>query len=304
MPSEYHEKMDIDTAIRCIRQDFPCLTIARIATLGEGLGNVAFEVNGTYVFRFPKAQVDMVDLQRELLVLPVVRTHSTLRVPQPEFVPKDRSYVGYRKLPGRILMNAAEDISARGRAVIGRQLGAFLSSIHQIPAGALDSSAVRRESLCLEDCLASARDDYAKARTGIPTQYVPAVERFLDTPPRAETWSGDSVFSHNDLGSEHILLQNGVVSGIIDWADTAFTDPAYDFGLLYRDLGPAALEASLEGYTRVHSGEKRQIRRHAHFYGRWRVLENIAYGLEPQHSAYLSAAMRALTWLFPEPSAS
>jgi len=65
------------------------------------------------------------------------------------------------------------------------------------------------------------------------------------------------------------------LSGIIDWADTTFTDPAYDFGLLYRDLGPAVLEASLEGYTRVHSGEKRQIRRHAYFYGRCRVLENV-----------------------------
>ena len=83
--------MNIDTVTRRIREDFPCLSITHIVRLGEGLGNVAFEVNDMYVFRFPKAHVNTVDLQRELLILPVVQTHSTLRVPQPDFVPADRA---------------------------------------------------------------------------------------------------------------------------------------------------------------------------------------------------------------------
>ena len=33
------------------------------------------------------------------------------------------------------------------------------------------------------------------------------------------------------------------VTGVLDWGDAAITDPAYDIGLLYRDLGPAALDA-------------------------------------------------------------
>jgi aminoglycoside phosphotransferase (APT) family kinase protein len=291
--------MDDETAARRIRQDFPCLNIARTVPLGEGLGNVAFEVNDTYVFRFPKTPVDIADLQRELAILPVVFRHSTLPVPRPEFVPPDRSYVGYRTVPGRILMDVAEEISVSARAAMGTQLGAFLSGIHGIEMMALDPASVKHESLCLEDCLASARDDYAKAQPGIPARHVAAVERFLDSCPAAESRDGAAVFSHNDQGSEHILVLNGAVAGIIDWGDTAFTDPAYDFGLLYRDLGPAVLEAALERYSRVPSGEKDRIRRRARFYGRWRVLENIAYGLEPQHSAYLAAAMRSLTWLFP-----
>ena len=293
------DEMDTDTAARQIRQDFPCLTIARILPLGEGLGNIAFEVNDTYVFRFPKTHVNIIDLRRELLILPVVGIHSTLPVPQPEFLPPDHSYVGYRKLPGRILMHAAEEFSVSACAAVGTRLGTFLSSIHGIPVAAFDSLAVKHESLCLTDCLVCAREDYAKARKAIPTHYRTLVERFLDASPPATVWNGDLVFSHNDLGSEHILIQNGVVSGIIDWGDTAFTDPAYDFGLLYRDLGPAVLDASLKDYSRVQPNEKDQIRRRAHFYGRWRLLENIAYGLQPQHSAYFDAAMRSLTWLFP-----
>jgi aminoglycoside phosphotransferase (APT) family kinase protein len=43
------------------------------------------------------------------------------------------------------------------------------------------------------------------------------------------------VFSHNDLGIEHVLIDPGTwtVTGIIDWSDAAIVDPAIDFGLLY-----------------------------------------------------------------------
>ena len=117
--------MEMDAAARRIEQDFAGFTIARIVRLGEGLGNVAFEVNDTYVFRFPKADVNVRDLQRELLILPVVGTQSTLPVPQPHFVPPDRSYVGYRKLSGRILMNAADEVPA---SPVGGQLGVWKTS--------------------------------------------------------------------------------------------------------------------------------------------------------------------------------
>ena len=88
-------------------------------------------------------------------------------------------------------MNAAEEIPASVCAAVGSQLGAFLSGIHGIPVAEFDSSAVKHESLCLEDCLASARDDYAQARAGIPTQYAPRVQRFLDASPPSDglEWS-------------------------------------------------------------------------------------------------------------------
>ena len=65
---------------------------------------------------------------------------------------------------------------------------------------------------------------------------------FVGTQPVARL-----VFSHSDLGIEHILIdpRTGTVTGIIDWSDAAMVDPAYDVGLLYRDLGPAALDAIL-----------------------------------------------------------
>ena len=82
----------------------------------------------------------------------------------------------------------------------------------------------------------------------MPVAYRRPVEAFLEAPPPAGRWA--PVFSHNDLGIEHVLVDPGTwtVTGVIDWSDAAIVDPAVDFGLLYRDLGPAATHAALGSY--------------------------------------------------------
>jgi hypothetical protein len=59
---------------------------------------------------------------------------------------------------------------------------------------------------------------------------------------------GSRPFCHMDLGIEHVLVDRNVVSGVIDWGDADFADPAYDFGLLYRDCGIAVMRQTLEAY--------------------------------------------------------
>jgi len=86
------------------------------------------------------------------------------------------------------------------------------------------------------------------------------------------------------------------VTGIVDWSDAAITDPAYDFGLLYRDLGPAALAAGLASYR---AGDVSGIRERAVFYARCAVLEDLAHGVATGQDAYVSKSLAALGWLFP-----
>ncbi len=106
------------------------------------------------------------------------------------------------------------------------------------------------------------------------------------------------VFSHNDLGIEHVLVDptSFDVTGIIDWGDAAIVDPAYDFGLIYRDLGPEALEAALGSYRL--DGDAGRIREQARFYGRCSVLEDLEYGTE-KDERFLAKSLHALNWLFP-----
>ncbi|HEY3034110.1 MAG TPA: hypothetical protein VGJ54_05560, partial [Streptosporangiaceae bacterium] len=78
-------------------------------------------------------------------------------------------------------------------------------------------------------------------------------------------------------------------------SDAALTDPARDFGLVHRDLGPAALAAALTNYP---AGDTAALRERAAFYARCGLLEDLAYGRKTGLSAYREKSLAALPWLF------
>jgi aminoglycoside phosphotransferase (APT) family kinase protein len=85
------------------------------------------------------------------------------------------------------------------------------------------------------------------------------------------------------------------VTGVIDWSDAAVCDPAYDFGLLLRDLGPDGLEAALAAYGRPDPG----LRDRTLFYARCAAIEDLSYGLESGRGEYARKSLDGMAWLFP-----
>ena len=132
----------------------------------------------------------------------------------------------------------------------------------------------------------------------VPVEYRERVKAFLDAPPPASGWT--AVFSRNDLGIEHVLVDAGTwsVTGVIDWSDAAVVDPAVDFGRLYRDLGPAA-HAALASY-RSEVNDLAALERRAVFYARCSIFEDLAYGIETGQERYVDKSLAAMAWLFPE----
>jgi aminoglycoside phosphotransferase (APT) family kinase protein len=88
-----------------------------------------------------------------------------------------------------------------------------------------------------------------------------------------------------------------MVTGVIDWGDAAIVDPAIDFGLLYRDLGPAA-DAAMGSY-RTEVNDLVALQERAVFYARCSVFEDLAYGLQTGRDRYVDKSLAALAWLFP-----
>ena len=123
------------------------------------------------------------------------------------------------------------------------------------------------------------------------------IEAFLAASPPKDPQV--ATFCHNDLGIEHILVDPAalVVTGIIDWADAAITDPACDLALIYRDLGTEALTSVLDHYR---GGAERveDLRQRAGFYARCSVFGEMTYGLVAGHDAYLAQSLSAMRLLF------
>jgi aminoglycoside phosphotransferase (APT) family kinase protein len=139
---------------------------------------------------------------------------------------------------------------------------------------------------------------YPAVAAHVPPAHRRPVKAFLAAAPPVSGYA--AVFSHNDLGIEHVLVDPAMwtVTGVIDWSDAAIVDPAYDFGLLYRDLGPAALDTALAAY-RTDTHDVGALRDRAVFFGRCGVIEDLAYGVQTGRHRYVDKSLAALEWLFP-----
>ncbi|MBU2666389.1 aminoglycoside phosphotransferase family protein [Actinoplanes bogorensis] len=241
--------------------------------MGEGLDNIAYEVDGELIVRFSKAAGS----DREARLLTVVAGLSPVPVPTPIFADAARGCLAYRKLPGTSLL----DLPWPQRSGCAAPLNRLLEVLHAAPVS-LFEGLVEEDDLPGGEWLSEAAEFYAEVAAIIPAVFHGRIEAFLAAPPPAGGY--ELVFSHNDLGAEHVLVDDsGAVTGILDWSDAAFADPAYDFALLLRDLGPAAIRP------------RDDIAERALFYARCSVLEDLAYGVD----RYVRNGLAALEWLFP-----
>jgi aminoglycoside phosphotransferase (APT) family kinase protein len=274
-----------ERVLEVLAEHLPSCRAERVVLLGEGQDNVAFEVNGELIVRFAKTP-DPVETEREARLLAKVAEFSPIPVPTPVFWDAETGCLVYAKLPGTTLMWSAGPPAAR----IGAVLGGYLAALHAVPVEQV-ADVVGVDDDPPARWLAEAAELYAPDT--IPAVHRGPVEEFLATAP-PPVHSGQ-VFSHNDLGAEHVLVDphEWTVTGIIDWTDAALVDPAYDFGLLYRDLGPAALDAALAAYGTDAPRDR------AVFYARCTVLEDLEYWLRSAKSAHVGQSLAALRWLFP-----
>ncbi|GAA4709748.1 phosphotransferase family protein [Phytohabitans rumicis] len=265
-----------------VEAHLPGYVVTSVVRLGSGLDNVAYEVNGELIVRFGKGA----DADREARLLTAVRSISPLPVPEPRFT--DAGCLAYPKLPGVPLLEAPTVDGVRVAAVLGE----LLAALHAAPVERM-ARLVDADELALADWRREAVETYAAIAGQVPAEFRRRIEAFLEAAPPHDAEA--LVFSHNDLGIEHVLVDpgTGAVTGVIDWSDAALVDPAFDFGLIHRDLGPAALAAAMRAYG------SSDVEQRAVFYARCAVFEDLAYGVETGRGAYVTKSLTALAWLFP-----
>jgi len=271
----------------------PGYEVRSITRLGEGLDNAAYEVNGELIVRASKETDPALRseaTQHEAQLLAVAARLSTLPVPEPVFVDAKAGLLAYFKLPGLPLMYNPVAEPAR----LAPALGEFLSRLHLAPLEKVENL-VEWDTYPLLAWREDAQRDYQEISGHLPTAHRPLVENFLERTPPAEHRAAG--FCHNDLGAEHVLVgvETNAVTGIIDWTDAPIADPARDFALIYRDLGPEVFELTLVHYEGYFDDADRE---RAVFYARCKLLEDIAYGVRTGAHPYTKAGLAHLARTF------
>jgi aminoglycoside phosphotransferase (APT) family kinase protein len=281
-----------------VRAGLPGLQCRSVVLIGEGTDNRAYEVDGELIVRFSKEpdltrRADLVSREADLLT--AVAQISPLPVPQPLFTDPEQGCWAYAKIPGAPLLDLPLPQRLARTPLLAGVLGEFLASLHAVPIQQM-AQLVGQDETPLPEWRDEAADNYALIVQEIPAARRRPVEAFLgDAPPHP---GGPLVFSHNDLGIEHIVVDSSTfaITGVIDWSDAALVDAAYDFGLLYRDLGPVALDTALNTYK---ADDGAALRQRAVYYARCTFFEDLAYGIQSGLSANIDKNRNALDWLFP-----
>ena len=234
-------------ARQLLAAQFPELEIGSMRLAGEGWDNTAWLVDERWLFRFPRRQLALDGVARELSVLPVLAPLLPLPIPQPVFVGRPSvafpwPFFGGPLVPGRELAEAQLDDA--GRAALARPLGRFLRALHDAEIQVeLPVDPISRADMHVRVPRARERlDELGYAPPGANDVLAAGLE--LPPPERL-------TLVHCDLHLRHAFVENGQLSGVIDWGDVCRSDPAVDLVLIWCTLPPAARHEFFDEYGPV-----------------------------------------------------
>lgn len=217
--------------------------------LGEGWDSTATLVDGRWVERRPRRPEVEPQLIRESVVMPWLAPRLPLPVPVPVVASRSPLVLRHELVLGEELTSFT--------AVQGRQLALFLRALH-----AASTTEARR--------------------LGVSTRQLP-VERFraevLPQVPEGAALlaSLDSLpqdtLVHGDIGPEHVLGRDGVLTGVIDFGDLHIGDPALDLAWALNSTPPEFANAVAETY-----GVTEELRERALVWHRLGPWDEVLYG--------------------------
>lgn len=246
-------EVDVDEAVvaRLLRTQAPAELVAgrSLAPLANGWDNVVFRLGDDLVVRLPRRAVAAELIETEQRWLPSLAPRLPLPVPAPVFAGEPDEGYPWRWsvcpwLPGDV---AGRTPPTHPRAA-ATTLGAFVAALHTPAPDDAPRNPYRGGPL-------PERDTVTRERVG---QLGPLVdgERCLAawdelqaTPP----WPGPRRWLHGDLHPANVLVDGGVLSGVIDFGDLTGGDPATDlsvaWSLFHDDPSAQVVFRSAAGYA-------------------------------------------------------
>lgn len=200
-----------------------------------------------WVVRAPRRAAASAVLDVERSLLPLLGERLPVPVPRPSgyaSLPEGGRAVVYRYLEGAPL----DPSTLTPGPGLAAHLGRVLAALHDTPPDLLEDTGLpvytadeyRRRRL--------AEVDRAAGTGAVPTPLLGRWERSLE---RVAQWRFAATLVHGDLSGEHVLVDGGRVSGIVDWDEARVADPADDLAFVTVGTSPAIVDTVLEAYAQA-----------------------------------------------------
>ncbi|MCM3770906.1 phosphotransferase [Priestia aryabhattai] len=283
-----------------IETQFPELAPAEISLLGYGFDNTVYQVNGRFVFRFPRRELAAELLKTENQLLPTLASQLPLSIAEPIFFGKPNGvypwpFTGYHYLQGNPPARLTEEERIQSASVLAR----FLRTLHHYPYSKAQELGVPFDELnrldmmkrkpALEKYVKQMKERNLYSKQDILETYVNSIHEIH--------YQEKNVLVHGDLHIRNMIVdQNNIASGIIDWGDVHIGHPAVDLAIAYSFL-PA------KGRARFFK-EYGEVDEETHRLAKWKAVFTtvvlVAHSYDQGDNQTLEAALESLDLIFQE----
>jgi aminoglycoside phosphotransferase (APT) family kinase protein len=253
---EWDSEVEVDEALAraLVGDTYPALVTESFRPLGVGWDNTAWLADENVVFRFPRREIALPGILREMVVLPQIAPRLPFAIPDAAYpgAPSELfpwPWFGSRLIPGHEIHEHG-GLHEDSRQALAHDLGVFLRALHTIhvpidadlpvdPNGRADMSArVPRTRLSLLELDRSGTLGARAAGILDAAESLPPTDRL--------------VLAHGDLHFRHALINDhGGLAGIIDWGDVCLSAAGIDLSLYWSLLPPTARAAFRSAYGEI-----------------------------------------------------
>lgn len=270
--------IDLPLAAALVAEQHPDLAHLPLSSADTGWDNVMFRLGDSLAVRLPRRELGAALIVREHTWLPDLAPRLTLPTPAPLRIGLPTRGYPWRWsiVPWIAGTTADRDPPNAAQAAI---FGGFLRSLHRPAPDNAPTNPGRGVPLQARAAQLEAQLQRLSAST---TAITPAIWRLWQAALKAPL-DAPRTWLHGDLHPRNVLVDRGVLSGIIDWGDLAGGDCATDLAaiwMLFAD--PADRQAVWQAYPAVSAATCDRARGWAIFFGV--VLLDTGLVDNPQHA--------------------
>jgi aminoglycoside phosphotransferase (APT) family kinase protein len=242
--------LDTETVRALLRAQHPDLCEMPLTELTAGWDNFIFRLGEAMAVRLPRRVASAAQLEHEQRWLPIIAPHLPISVPAPLRIGKPGNQYPW---PWSILpwLSGQPADVAPLKADQAKPLARFLRALHIAAPLDAPKNPARGMPLRQRATAVGERMHRLAQKTSLVSPTITKVwESALQAPPaELATWF------HGDLHPQNVLVGDGKLVGVIDWADIAAGDPATDLGSIWMLLPTAAArESAIAEYGSVPPG--------------------------------------------------
>ena len=242
-------QVSADLVRRLLADQHPDLARLPVEFLANGWDNELYRVGDALVARLPRRALGAQIIKNEQRWLPGLAPRLPLPVPYPERTgvpgqgyPYWWSVVPY--LPGV----PAAQASSFDPAAAATAVGGFLGALHMPAPADAPANPFRGVPLADRDGTFAANLALLASQGGRGRVDQDTVLRMWAAALAAHSYDGPPVWLHGDLHPGNILVNDGQVSGVIDFGDITAGDPASDLSVAWMLLPPGCHDSFWSAY--------------------------------------------------------